>query len=109
METHYLLKEQAQGALGLPAEFAQAVGALARKEGHRLWRRPCTCPRPRARSQRLDGGGLAMAQDAPGGGQPALPHQAGTSRDPLCIPAKGRFSQHNHKTAHLGGEMRMWL
>ena len=60
-----LFKQQAQGALGLPAELAEAVGALAREERHRLGRAPGARTRQRARRQCLARARLPIEKDAP--------------------------------------------
>ena len=58
--TARLVEQQAQRALRLPAELAQAVGALARKEGDRLWGTRRAGARQRARRKGLARARLAV-------------------------------------------------
>ena len=61
----HLLEKQAQRALGLAGELAEAVGALAREEGDGLRGAARARPRQGPRHQGLAGSRLAVEQDAP--------------------------------------------
>ena len=63
----HLLKKEAQRALCLPAEFAQAVRPLAREEGHRLGGLPRACSCQSSGGQRLARPWLSVEENAPAG------------------------------------------